>query len=400
MNTPMIATREEIKTDVDPIGPLNFTVDIGTPAESDEQHFPSPKSRKRAEPAVLIVEDSPTQALYLQALLDQKHLDTTLAADGQKGIQLAKEIKPDLIILDMQMPGLNGDEVLKILKADPKLQHIPVVMVSALDEIEKIAHCIEIGAEDYLPKPLHPTLLYARVNASLEKKYLRDQEQSHLQQLEEERARYDELLRVILPDAVVEELETTGMVKPRRYDNVAVLFVDIVDFTPYCNERAPEEVFINLQVLVEAYESLAVKHGLQKIKTSGDAFLATAGLLEPLSNPVLNCVRCGLDMLPVANQLPAQWQVRIGIHVGPVMAGVVGRRQYLFDIWGNTVNTAQRIESYGRPGAVNLSRAAWQHAREHCYGESLGVQQVKGKGKVDIYRVIGLRENASSASTQ
>lgn len=343
-------------------------------------------------PLVLIVEDSPTQALYLQMLLDQQNLRTLMASNGPAGIELAHLAQPDLIILDMEMPEMNGDEVLRLLKAEPGLCHIPVVMVSALDAIDRIAYCIELGAEDYLPKPFNEVLLWARVTACLEKKRMRDLEVQYMRQIEEERTRYDELLQVILPGGIAEELKTTGAVKPRRYDNVAVLFADVVEFTPYCNEREPDEVFVNLQLLAEAYESLALKHGLQKIKTSGDAFLATAGLLKPLENPVLHCVACGLEMIPAALGLPAHWQVRIGIHFGPVMAGVVGRQQYLFDIWGNTVNTAQRIESYGRAGAVNLSQTAWLQVRDQYFGESLGVQQVKGKGALNIYRVIGLRQ--------
>lgn len=346
---------------------------------------------QRRTPLVLIVEDSPTQALYLQALLDQQGLETVLASDGQKGLDAAQQLVPDLIVLDMEMPQINGDEVLAKLKADTNLWDIPVIMVSALDQIEKVARCIEMGAEDYLLKPFNATLLNARISASLDKKRMRDQELGYVHQIEAERERFDELLRVLLPDEIVEELQSTGFVKPRLYPDVAVVFVDVVDFTPYCNEREPEEVFLNLQLLAEEYENLALKHGLQKIKTTGDTFLATAGLLKPLPNPVLNCVRCALDMIPMARELPAQWQVRAGIHVGPVMAGVVGRRKYLFDIWGNTVNTAQRIESHGKDGAVNLSHDAWLRVRDYARGEFLGAQDVKGKGSLDIYRVLNLR---------
>ncbi len=368
----------------------------GIEVEADVQSLidrsPRPALHPGADepPLILIVEDSQTQALYVQLLLDERNFRTRLAFDGEQGVTLARQLRPDLIILDMQMPELNGDEVLALLKNHPHLRHIPVIMVSAHDEIEAIARCIELGAEDYLPKPFNATLLYARVGASLEKKRLSDQERRYLHQIEAERSRYDELLNVILPREIVEELKATGVVRPRMYEGVAVLFADVVDFTPYCNTHSPEEAFVNLQLLAEAYESLTMKYGLQKIKTSGDAFLATAGLLEPLSNPVLSAVQCAMDMLPAARELPAAWEVRIGIHVGPVMAGVVGRHQYLFDIWGNTVNTAQRIESHGQAGAVNLSRDAWECARDLCHLKSLGTRDVKGKGDLEIYQVLGI----------
>jgi class 3 adenylate cyclase len=365
------------------------TSDVSVLTGSSRDYDPH---RQRGLPLVLVVEDSPTQALYLQALLDQHDLETVLASDGLQGLELARQVHPDLVVLDMEMPEMNGDEVLAILKDDADLWDIPVIMVSALDTIENVAHCIEMGAEDYLLKPFNATLLNARISASLEKKSMRDQERRYVHQIEAERARFDELLRVLLPDEIVEELESTGVVKPRLCPDVAVAFVDVVDFTKYCNDREPEEVYLNLQLLAEEYENLALKHNLQKIKTTGDTFLATAGLLKPLPNPVLNCVRCALDMVPLAQKLPAGWTVRVGIHVGPVMAGVVGRRKYLFDIWGNTVNTAQRIESHGKNGAVNLSLDAWLRVRDYCDGELLGSKRVKGKGRLDIYQVMRLRE--------
>jgi len=344
-----------------------------------------------SEQTILVVEDSPTQALLLEALLSETGHNVLWALDGRQGLAMARQMQPDLIILDLEMPELNGDEVLRRLKAEPALQHIPVVIVSVLDDIDRVAMCIELGAEDYLPKPVNAVLLNARVSTCLEKKRLRDQEVEYLQRIEDERQRFDELLHVILPQEIIAELKNTGTVQPREYPDVAVLFADIANFTPYCETHTPNDILTNLQTLIEAYENLALRYGLQKIKTLGDAFMATAGLLQPLNNPVLNCIRCGLEMIPVARALPAGWQVRVGIHIGPVMAGVVGHRQYLYDIWGNTVNTAERIQSHGAVEAVNLSEDAWGWVKEQCTAESLGLIPVKGKGEIPIYRVQTLR---------
>src|SRR4029077_2861591 len=134
------------------------------------------------------------------------------------------------------------------------------------------------------------------VGACLEKKRLRDREIEHLRQIEAERERADTLLHVILPAQIVQELKATNEVKPRRFDNVAILFSDIVGFTPYCDKRQPEEVVANLQELVVAFEDVAFDHKLLKIKTIGDAFMAACGLLDPVDNPVLNMVHCGVKM--------------------------------------------------------------------------------------------------------
>jgi class 3 adenylate cyclase len=247
-----------------------------------------------------------------------------------------------------------------------------------------------MGAEDYLHKPFNSVLLKARIGACMEKKRLRDREVAYLQQIEEEKKRSDELLHVILPHEIVEELKTTKQVKPRRYENVAVLFCDVVGFTTYCESRQPEEVISHLQEQTEAYENLALRHDLEKIKTIGDAFMATAGLLKPVENPVLNCVKCGLEMVSVTPCLSGGWQVRVGIHVGPVIAGLVGHRKYLFDVWGDIVNTAARVESHGVIDAVNVSRDAWQQIAGLCRGESLGLVEVKGKGAMEMFRVLSI----------
>jgi adenylate cyclase len=282
---------------------------------------------------------------------------------------------------------MDGYQVLMRLKADEQLRHIPVVVLSAIDEVESVVRCVELGADDYLPKPFNPALLRARIGASLEKKRLRDQEVWYRQQIEAERQRADDLLHVILPDEIVRELKTTDAVQPRRYEHVAVLFCDIVGFTPYCDQRQPQEVLTSLQQLVEVYEDLAARYQMQKIKTIGDAFMAVAGLLTPVENPVLNGVRCGLEMIAAAPRLTAEWNVRVGIHVGPVVAGVLGRRQYLFDLWGDTVNTAARMESSGVAGTVTLSRAAWDAVAAHYPGERVGAIPVKGKGDLEVFRI-------------
>src|SRR5262249_40786346 len=156
---------------------------------------------------------------------------------------------------------------------------LPVIMISALDEVDSVVRCIQMGAEDYLPRPFNPVLLRARIGACLEKKRLRDREALHLALIEREQHRCDELLHVILPGEIVKELKSTNVVRPRRYENVAVLFADIVGFTPYCDCHGPEEVVPHLQRLVECCEDSALRHGVQKIKTIGDAFMAASGLL-------------------------------------------------------------------------------------------------------------------------
>ena len=336
---------------------------------------------------VLVVDDNESNRLLLARRLARQGYTITPAADGREALALLRAQPFDLVLLDILMPEMDGHAVLAELKADESLRHLPVIMISALDDLGSLVRCIRQGAEDYLTKPFDPVLLRARVGACLEKKRLRDREVANLRALEEEKRRADELLHVLLPHHIAEELKATQRVQPRRHDDVAVLFCDIVDFTGFCDRQPPEAVLECLQWHMTALEQLAEEHGLEKIKTSGDAFMATAGLLVPGDNPALQAVRCGLVMRGVSRHLPAAWEVRVGIHVGPVIAGVVGRRTYLFDVWGDTVNTAARLSNLAAPGSVCVSPQVWQRLPPGCAGESSGVVPVKGKGPMELFSV-------------
>ena len=250
------------------------------------------------------------------------------------------------------MPEMDGYQVLEHLKADTTLRNIPVVMISAIDEIDSVARCIGLGAEDYLAKPFNAVLLRARVAACLEKKRLRDQEAVYTQQIESEKRRADELLHAMLPPGAVRELKATNEVLPRRYDEVAVLFCDIVGFTTYCDENPPEKVVEDLQALVGEYERIVRQHEMEKIKTIGDAFMATAGLFNRRARSDF----CQLAMRArhgaASRRIEPKWEVRVGVQFGPVVAGIIGQRQYVFDLWGDTVNMASRIAALRAPATV------------------------------------------------
>jgi class 3 adenylate cyclase len=335
---------------------------------------------------ILVVDDNPFNREVLVRRLQRQGHEVAEAVDGRQALERLAAERFDLVLLDIVMPELNGLDVLARLKADDRLRHLPVIMISALDDIGRIAHCLHSGADDYLPRPYNATILRARVDALLERKRLRDREVEHLNQIEAEKERVNELLHVLLPAEAVRELHATGEVRPRRYDGVAILFADVVGFTPYCDTAPPETVVAHLQRLVGRFEHEADAVTLQKIKTIGDAFMAAANLLRPNGDPVMACVRCGAAMAAAARELPPHWQVRVGIHVGPVMAGVVGTRQYLFDVWGDTVNTAARVQSAAEPGTVTLSRAAWNQVADRCRGTSRGEVVIKGKGPMELVR--------------
>ena len=197
----------------------------------------------------------------------------------------------------------------------------------------------------------------------------------------------DRMLRVILPDPIAEELTTRDEVATRRHEQVAVLFADVVGFTSFCDGREPDEIVEHLQAFSRAFEGVCNRHGVEKIKTIGDCFMAAAGLPEPMDRPVEAAVACGLEMTEAARGLSSGWTLRMGIHVGPVIAGLVGVQRFSYDLWGDTVNTASRVESNGRVGRVNLSAAAYEAVRGRYAAESIGCVELKGKGAMELYCV-------------
>ncbi|PSH59232.1 adenylate/guanylate cyclase domain-containing response regulator [Phyllobacterium brassicacearum] len=313
------------------------------------------------------------------------------ASNGREALELLATRPFDLVLLDITMPEMDGYQVLAHLKADTTLRNIPVVMISAVDEIDSVARCIALGAEDYLAKPFNTVLLRARVAACLEKKRLHDQEAVYTQQIENEKRRADELLYAMLPPGAVRELKANNEVRPRRYNEVAVLFCDIVGFTTYCDENPPEKVVEELQALVGEYERIVRQHEMEKIKTIGDAFMATAGLFDRVPDPVFASLQCGLDMVTASRHIEPKWEVRVGVQFGPVVAGIIGQRQYVFDLWGDTVNVASRIAAYASPGTVATSGATWHRIRERGRGHSLGFVEIKGKGQIELIECQGLR---------
>jgi adenylate cyclase len=329
---------------------------------------------------ILIVDDTPTNIGIISSVL-RDSFRTKVATNGEKALVLAgADERPDLILLDITMPGMDGYEVCRRLKANPATRGIPVIFLTAKTEADDEKHGFEVGAVDYIHKPFSAPIVLARVNTHLAL-------QAALQQAHEAQKQADELLRCLLPDAAAEEIRNIGTVIPRRYDGVAVLFCDIVNFTSYCDKHEPEEVVSRLDALFVAFERVATIHGLEKIKTIGDAFMAAAGLLKQSNDPLGSAVLCGLQMATTSIDAQLGWAVRVGVHVGPVVAGIVGQERYQFDIWGDTVNIAARMASKAMPGSVAMTQDIWARIKDRFESESLGELEIKGKGTLPVVAV-------------
>ena len=344
------------------------------------------------DPIVLVVDDSDDNRFTLSMHLETcGYRDIVTAENGREALEKMRSGPVDLVLLDIMMPELDGYGVLEEMRSDVALREIAVVMISALEDIKSVVRCIELGATDYLTKPFNSVLLKARIDNCVEKARYRAQEAIYLERIESEKRRADALLATVLPRPIVRALKRDGRLAPQRYEDVAVLFCDLVGFTAYSERNPPEKVFGELETLVDRFEEIASRHGLEKIKTIGDAFMATANLLVPLGNEVRAAAACALDMAAAVQEFGPDWMVRIGIDHGPVSAGIMGKTQFQFDVWGDTVNTAARIEEAGRPGTVNLSGRAWLHLRNQAQGRSLGLVDLKGKEKIEIVECLALK---------
>jgi len=201
--------------------------------------------------------------------------------------------------------------------------------------------------------------------------------------------RSDELLLNILPEDIAGELKESGESKARRYDNVTVLFGDFVDFTMLSEKMNPEELVRILDSYFKAFDRIITNSGLEKIKTVGDAYIFACGLPGADNIHAEKVVRAAIQQLKVMKEHPEGWRIRIGIHSGSVVAGIVGVKKFAYDIWGDTVNTAARMESHGTPGKINISKATYELLKDHpdFIFESRGKMEVKGKGEIEMWFV-------------
>ena len=220
-------------------------------------------------------------------------------------------------------------------------------------------------------------------------------------QVEQEKARSEGLLLNILPEEVANELKANGKVQARYIDSCSILFTDFVGFTRMAGRIPPNELVQALDKAFSRFDGVVTKYGLEKLKTIGDAYMCAGGVLDKQPDHLVRCIMAGLEMhhiletggLSSADQAP--WRMRIGIHQGPVVAGVIGQKKFAFDLWGDTVNTASRLEASGQPRSINLSTAVYKQVEEFFEGVDRGFVPVKGKGPIGMTRLTRLRSRYS-----
>lgn len=344
---------------------------------------------KASKGLVLVVDDSAINRTLLSISLEEQGYTVRTADNGLEAIRKLHQEPFDVMLLDLLMPEMDGYEVLERTRRDEHLRHIPVIVITALDEMDSVVRCIEMGATDYLTKPVDPVLLHARLNASLASKRLHDMEVAHLQEIQAERERADQLLLNILPGPIAEKLKRGQEHIVEGFADITVAFADVEDFTPWASIHKPEELLELLNNVFSSFDQLADKHGAEKIKTIGDEYMVACGL--PIQRPdhAEAMARLALDMREAFLNLPIvrreQLTLRIGLNCGPVVAGVIGSRKFIYDLWGDTVNVASRMQTHCPSGEIQVSEALYKRLNGKFDFTEQGEIEVKSKGLLHTY---------------
>lgn len=378
-----------------------------SPVSSPDGRTPSDLDLGSGVPAgfesakVLLVDDSRLIRMGLRRSLEEIGLkDITEAGDGREAIETLVRDHFDLMLLDMEMPEMNGMEVLAVLRDTPHHPWPPVIVISGGTSLDDAVRCIELGAEDYLSKPFNPVLLRARVKTSVERKRLSDQVTLRMRQLKrqheilgQEQAKTEQLLLNILPQKIAQRLKAGEESIADAFPSVSVLFADMVGFTAMSRTMTASALVAVLGDLFSRFDLITEKHGLEKIKTIGDCYMLAGGVPEPSDDHAHAAVDAAVDMCKALEEMHEKTggalRMRIGIHSGPIVAGVIGLRKFTYDLWGDTVNVASRMESTGAPGRIHVSAATADLIRQDFQLESRGFIEVKSLGQVETFFVNG-----------
>ncbi len=342
---------------------------------------------------ILVVDDLPSNRDLLVRRLKRDGHRTTEADGGIAALRAVVGQDFDLILLDVMMPDLNGFDVLTQLKSDQRTRDIPVIMVSALTEMDAVIRCIEEGAEDYLSKPVNSTLLRARIGASLERRSWQTRERQYLDRLEQEKEHYENLLLNILPRHIVGRINGGEELIADRFDEVTVLFADLAGFTEKSSHLSPASVVKYLNHMFSVFDHVVRELGVEKIKMIGDAYMVVAGAPEPQAQHAEIVGELALRMVERAEAVNKAYemplQLRIGVHTGPVVGGIIGTHRFLYDVWGDTVNVASRLEATGVPGRIQLSETTARRIADWFEMEERGPVSIKGKGQMTTFFLTG-----------
>src|SRR6478736_2449816 len=312
---------------------------------------------------ILVIEDEPANIQALSTILKERGYNISIATNGRQALEVLERIRPDLILLDIMMPEMDGFETCRRIKASTAWREIPIIFLTAKTDTADIVRGFELGALDYVAKPFNAHELLARVNTHLTLDYLHREN--------------ERLLLNVLPASIANKLKQQVGIIAERFDDVSVLFADIVGFTPLSARLSPTELIESLNRVFSGFDELADHHKLEKIKTIGDGYMVAGGLIEQNADHLAAMATMALAMHENVRKLNSEF--------GSLIAGVIGIRKFIYDVWGDTVNTASRLESHGAPGRTHVSEMVFKRLQGRFAFEARGTIELKGRGPMNTY---------------
>ena len=374
----------------------------------------------------MIVDDVPNNIKILANILHCEDYKLFFATNGRNALDKMKNTSFDLILLDIMMPEMNGFEVCKQIKANSETTDIPVIFITALSDTRDKVKGFATGGIDYITKPFQSEEVLARVDTHLqlrgaqkelqannvclqneieERKRIEQLMERSLIELSDEKQKSDNLLLNILPVKIAAELKNTAKSEPVHFDSASVMFTDFVDFTKIAEQNSPRALIDELDYYFSFFDTVMEKYNLEKLKTIGDSYMCAGGIPTPNDTHAHDIVMAALEIqeffsrrrsrrpTTLKPQSHHHFDMRIGINSGSLIGGVIGKKKFVYDVWGDTVNIASRMESSGAPGRVNISQSTYLLVKNHFECEYRGKISAKNKGRIAMYFVNAVIEN-------
>ena len=335
--------------------------------------MPEPAQRFR----IAVVDDSPENLNLISTILAED-FDVRCSKDSVRGLEFIEKTDPDIILLDAVMPGKDGYSLLQDIRKNPSTQDIPVIFLTALTEDRDEERALQLGAVDFIRKPFNPVIVKARLKIQVD--------------LLSERRTVEQLLANTLPQKVIREMRDNGEYPPEVIKSASLLFTDFIKFTDSVSKMKAQDVIAELTDMFSVFDEITEKYGGTRIKTIGDAYFAATGVESEMDGHADAIVNIALEILDYVAQRGEpcghNWQIRIGICSGQVTAGIVGSSKYLYDVFGDPVNIASRVEGTCDPMTVSACKNTVDLLTPGKFKVvSRGPHLIKGKGELELFYV-------------
>jgi CheY-like chemotaxis protein/signal transduction histidine kinase len=339
--------------------------------------------------SLLVVDDNAMNRDLLSRQLARAGFMVQTAESGAEALRIMDGRDFDLVLLDVIMPEMDGLEVLRRVKSDPHLAETPVIVLSSLDDVESAIRCIELGADDFLHKPFHPTLLQARIGASLEIRRRRDEHDRQLARLDESELFVERILRSSFPAAIADRVRSGETEIVESYGDVTVLWCD-VESAACDRTRDPSQVAGRMQRLLEALDRVAEEHELGTVVQAGDGVVLAGGVPIPAEDHAHRVASAALALRDGLRSDPFfDAPIRVGMDSGEVTGGVLGGERLGYRLWGDPVDLARSLGRQAETGQVMVSPGAYRLLKDGWAFATLGVQEIPGRGQMRTYVLEG-----------